>query len=148
MLCLFTRSIIGGKSIQVIGDGKEERNYIYIDDVIKGMGKILDGVSTFDINGQREAVGPDPNVALHRIYNIGNNNSVRAIDCIEAIECALGKRATIEFLALQAVDVPIVYADLDEEVEEVNLKPKTTINEGIEKFVEWYLGYYKHGLQV
>lgn len=146
MLCLFTRSIIGGKSIQVIGDGKVERNYIYVDDVVEGVAKILDRISTFDINGQREALGPDANVALHRIHNIGNNNPVRAIDCIEAIECALGRRAKIEFMPLEGSDVPVRYANLDKKVGEISLKTKTAISEGIEKFVEWYLGYYNRGL--
>ena len=148
MLYLFTRSIIGGKSIQVIADGKMECNYIYVDDVVEGVARILDRISTFDINGQREALGPDANVDLHRIYNIGNNNSVQAIDCIEAIESALGKRAKIELIPLEGTDVPVRYADLDEEVGEVNLRPKTSIREGIEKFVKWYLRYYKSSLHV
>ncbi len=67
------------------------------------------------------------------------------MDFVEAIELALGKKAVKEFLPLQPGDVPATYADVNDLVEEVGFKPKTSITEGIEKFIEWYLDYYIQG---
>jgi len=94
------------------------------------------------------AVGQQSARAWHclapwRVYNIGNNQSVELLDYIAAIETALGKKAIKELLPLQPGDVPDTYANVDDLVEQFHYQPATTINDGIQRFVDWYSGYYK-----
>ncbi len=76
------------------------------------------------------------------VFNIGNNNSVDLMDYIEALEKALGKKAKKIYLPLQPGDVPETFADINDLVEQFNYKPSTTLEEGIARFVNWYLEYY------
>ena len=75
-------------------------------------------------------------------YNIGNNNPVRLIDFIEILENKLGKKTKKNFMPMQAGDVPSTYADVDDLVKDFDYKPKTRIEDGVSKFVDWYLEYY------
>ena len=79
-----------------------------------------------------------------RLYNIGNNNPIDLIDFIEAIEKALGIVAKKDFLPLQPGDVPATYADIKDLVEKFDYKPATTIEEGINKFIDWHRDYHKN----
>ena len=79
----------------------------------------------------------------YKIYNIGNNSPVQLMDFIRAIENELKKTAVKKFLPLQPGDVPATYADVSDLVNDLGYKPETTVKEGIKRFVEWYLGYYK-----
>jgi UDP-glucuronate 4-epimerase len=81
--------------------------------------------------------------APYKLYNIGNNNPVELMHYIEVLEQCLGKKAEKNLLPIQAGDVPATYADVDDLIRDVGFKPSTTIEEGIQKFVEWYRGYYK-----
>ena len=91
-------------------------------------------------NKQWTGKEPDPGSsnAPWRIYNIGNNSPVQLMKYIAALEDALGKTAIKEFLPLQAGDVPDTYADIQDLEQEFNYRPKTQVEEGIKKFVEWY----------
>ena len=80
--------------------------------------------------------------APYKIYNIGNNQPVTLRRFITAIESACGKKAQENLLPMQAGDVPITYADIDELVDNIDFKPDTSIEDGITKFVEWYKQYY------
>lgn len=144
-LFLFTKAIHEGKPIKVFNHGKMERDFTYIDDIIEGMVRLLEKIPS--PNPEWTGGTPDPGTSpcRYRIYNIGNNNPVPLMDFVEAIELALGKKAVKEFLPLQPGDVPATYADVNDLVEEVGFKPKTSITEGIEKFIEWYLDYYIQG---
>ncbi|PIP36838.1 MAG: capsular biosynthesis protein CpsI, partial [Desulfobacterales bacterium CG23_combo_of_CG06-09_8_20_14_all_52_9] len=87
---------------------------------------------------------PDPGTssAPYRLYNIGNNNPVSLMDFIVAIETALGKTAQKIFVDLQPGDVPATYADIDDLAHDVGFKPETAIEDGIQRFVDWYRDYY------
>ena len=84
----------------------------------------------------------NPTKAPYKIYNIGNNNPVKLMDFIKAIENSLNKKFEINFMPLQPGDVPKTYANVDSLVKELNYKPNTPIQKGIDKFVNWYLQYY------
>jgi UDP-glucuronate 4-epimerase len=85
------------------------------------------------------------------VYNIGNSNPVKLMDFIEAIENKLGKKIKKNFMPLQAGDVPATYADVTDLVQDFAYKPSTSIQVGINKFVDWYLeffGYDKKGNKI
>jgi UDP-glucuronate 4-epimerase len=78
-----------------------------------------------------------------KVYNLGNSNPVELLECIECLESTLGMKALKELLPLQDGDVPNTYADVEDLAKDFSYKPSTSIQEGISKFVDWYLEYYK-----
>ena len=85
---------------------------------------------------------PATSKAPWRLHNIGNNNPVELGLFIETLEKALGKKAEKNLLPMQPGDVPDTYADVQSLVDETGYQPKTTLDEGIARFVEWYRGFY------
>ncbi|MFO7666073.1 MAG: NAD-dependent epimerase [Desulfobacterales bacterium] len=141
-LFLFTSAILEGKPIKVFNHGKMTRDFTYIDDIIEGVARIVKKVP--EPNPKWSGNSPDPGTsyAKYRLYNIGNNSPVELIKFIEAIEDALGKKATKEFLDLQPGDVVSTYADVDDLMNDVGFRPQTQLETGIKRFVEWYTDYY------
>ncbi|AJY68479.1 NAD-dependent epimerase [Geobacter sulfurreducens] len=141
-LFLFTKAILEGRPIDVYNFGKMQRDFTYVDDIVEGVTRVMD--RTPEPNPAWSGARPDPGTsyAPYRIYNIGNNNPVELLAFIEAIEQNLGITAQKNLLPLQAGDVPATYADVDDLMNDVGFKPATPIGEGIERFVEWYRGYY------
>ena len=80
----------------------------------------------------------------YRLYNIGNSKPVKLTKFIEVLERCLGKKAKMNLLPLQPGDVPITYADIDDLTKDIDFRPSTTIEEGVKKFTEWYLSYYRN----
>ncbi len=139
----FTKAILAGEKIQVFNYGKHRRDFTYVDDIVEGVVRVLDrpAIANPDWNGDQ----PDPGTskAPWRVYNIGNNSPVELMDYIAALEKALGKKAEMELLPLQAGDVPDTYANVDDLVEQFHYKPATPVEEGIARFVAWYRDYFK-----
>ncbi|MCQ8181641.1 NAD-dependent epimerase [Methylomonas sp. SURF-1] len=142
-LFLFTKAILAGEKIKVFNYGKHRRDFTYIDDIVEGV------ICTLDHNAQANpdwnGLSPDPGTskAPWRVYNIGNQNPVELMTYIETLERYLGKTAEKELLPLQPGDVPDTYADVEALVNDVGYKPSTSIEQGIRRFVEWYLAYYQ-----
>ncbi len=132
----FTKKILAGEPINVFNNGDMQRDFTYIDDIIKGIIRIIDKPSAPQYSTVTTATAP------YKIYNIGNNQPVTLRRFITAIEDACGRKAQENLLPMQAGDVPITYADIDELVDDIGFKPETSIEEGIEKFVDWYKKYY------
>ena len=143
-LFLFTRSILSGKPIDVFNFGRHKRDFTYIDDIVEGVVRTLDRVAT--PNPDWNGAHPDPGTSLapYRLYNIGNQNPVELMRFIEVLEDCLGKKAEKNFLPMQDGDVPATYADVEDLVQDVGYAPKTPIETGIARFVEWYTAYYGH----
>jgi UDP-glucuronate 4-epimerase len=139
----FTKAILAGEPIQVFNHGHHRRDFTYVDDIVEGLVRILDRPAP--PNDQWSGDNPDPGSsrAPWRIYNIGNNSPVQLMRYIAAIEDALGKTAIKEFLPLQAGDVPDTFADVEDLLREFDYKPETPVEEGIKRYVEWYLGYFE-----
>lgn len=139
----FTKAILAGDPIQVFNHGKHRRDFTYVDDIIEGVVRTLDRPAP--INKQWDSYFPDPGSSLApwRIYNIGNNQPVELMSYISAIEEALGKKAIKELLPMQPGDVPDTHANVDDLIDQFDYKPSTTIQDGIEHFVDWYRKYYK-----
>ncbi len=142
-LFLFTKAILKGEKIKVFNYGKHRRDFTYIDDIVEGVIRTLD--HNAEANPDWSGKKPDPGTSLApwRVYNIGNQSPVELMDYIQTLETFLGKTAEKELLPLQPGDVPDTYADVEALVADVDYKPSTTIEVGIEKFVEWYLDYYQ-----
>ena len=139
----FTQAILAEQPIQVFNYGKHRRDFTYVDDIVEGVIRTLDQPAS--INPHWDSNSPDPATSLApwRVYNIGNSSPVELIDYIDAIENALGKKAIKKLLPLQPGDVPDTYANVDDLVQQFNYKPATTVQDGIQRFVDWYRNYFK-----
>jgi len=127
-LFLFVKAALEGKSIDVFNNGNMQRDFTYIDDIVEGVVRVIDN--------------PRKDTPPYKVYNIGNNAPVKLMDFIEAIENKLGKKIEKNFLPLQAGDVPATYADVQDLIDDLGYKPNTPIQEGINKFVDWYLEFF------
>ena len=128
---IFTSKILAGEPIPVFNHGDMQRDFTYIDDIVEGVVRVLDKPAK--PNPLWNASTPDPGTscAPFRIFNIGNNNPVPLMDFIAAIEKAL--------LPMQPGDVVSTYANIDDLVEAVDYQPQTPVQEGVDRFVAWYL---------
>jgi UDP-glucuronate 4-epimerase len=142
-LFLFTRAILKGQPIQVFNEGRMQRDFTYIDDIVEGVVRVMGRLPAPNPAWTGERPDPGTSYAPYRIYNIGNNQPVPLMTFIETIEKALGREARKEMLPLQPGDVPATYADIDDLVRDVGFRPATPIAEGIARFIAWYREYYK-----
>jgi len=140
---LFTKAILAGKPIKVFNHGKMKRDFTYIDDIVEGVVRVIQRPPVANPDWDRSNPDPASSYCPYKVYNIGNNQQEDLSHFIEVLEDCLGQKAEKEFLPMQDGDVPATYADVDELVNDVGFKPSTTIEEGLAKFVEWYLTYYK-----
>lgn len=142
-LFLFTKNILAGKPIEVFNYGKHKRDFTFIDDIVEGVSRTLDQVATPNQDWSSDAPDPATSSAPFRVYNIGNNSPVDLEHYIKVLENYLGKTAEKNLLPLQPGDVPDTYADVSDLVNDVDYKPETTVEHGVEQFVNWYREYYK-----
>jgi UDP-glucuronate 4-epimerase len=126
----FVDAIATNKSIDVYNFGKMQRDFTYIDDIIEGVVRVMHKL-------------PQTEQAPYKLYNIGNNNPVELLTFIEVIEEAMGKTAQKNFLPIQPGDVYSTFADVDDLMQDVGFKPTTHIEQGIDRFVQWYQGFYE-----
>ncbi len=142
-LFLFTKAMLAGEPIKVFNHGRMVRDFTYVDDIAEGVVRVLDRIATADPGF--DAASPDParSNAPYRVFNIGNNDPVRLMEFIEAIEAAIGRVAQKEFLPLQDGDVPATSADVSELEAWTGFRPATPVPEGIRRFVQWYRSYFK-----
>jgi len=141
-LFLFTRAILEGEPIDVFNEGKMRRDFTYIDDIVEGVKRVTDLTPAPNREWRGDAPDPGTSYAPYRIYNIGNNSPVELLRFIEALEEKLGRKAIRNLLPIQPGDVPATCADVDDLTRDTGFRPKTTIEEGIGRFVDWYRGYY------
>jgi len=132
----FTKKILNGETIDVFNNGEMQRDFTYIDDIVESITRVMGSIP----KSQQSAITTSP--APYKIYNIGNNQPVTLRRFITAIETACGKKAKENILPMQAGDVPVTFADVDELITDIGFKPSTSIEDGITKFVDWYKGYY------
>ncbi|NDB95178.1 MAG: NAD-dependent epimerase [Verrucomicrobia bacterium] len=137
----FTRAILEGKEIELYGDGKMQRDFTYVDDIVEAVARLTSKPAVG--NPKWDGKNPDPATSLapYRIYNIGNNSPVELARFVSAIEAATGKKAKIVKKPVPPGDVLATAAKVDDLAAAVDFRPKTSIEEGIQKFVDWYRGY-------
>ncbi len=138
----FTRGILAGEPIPVFNNGEMIRDFTYIDDIVEGVIRVLGHVPVANPAWLRENPDPATSYAPYRVFNIGNNCPVPLLDCIAALEKALGKTATLNMLPMQPGDVPSTMADVSDLENATGFRPNTSIETGITRFVEWYREFY------
>lgn len=139
----FTKQILAGEPIDVYNYGDMIRDFTYVDDIVEGIIRLIDKLPQPNTNWNSKNPDPATSFVPYRIYNIGNNNPVKLMDFIEAIEKSVGKKAIKNLMSIQPGDVPSTYADTTSLWEAVDFKPSTSIEDGVQKFVAWYRDYYQ-----
>ncbi|MDX9704325.1 MAG: NAD-dependent epimerase [Weeksellaceae bacterium] len=142
-LFLFTKAIYENRAIDVFNYGKMQRDFTYIDDIVEGVIRVNDNPPKENPDWNPNSDDASVSSAPYKIYNIGNNNPVQLMDFITALENKIGKTAEKNLLPLQAGDVPSTYADVSDLVRDLDYKPNTSIQEGINRFVEWYQEFFQ-----
>ena len=140
----FTKAILEDRPINIFNQGKLQRDFTYVDDIVEGILRIADKPAKANPAWSGSQPNPGTSFAPYRIYNIGNNRPVELLQFIEILEQQLGKTAQKNFLPMQAGDVLTTFADIDDLVADTGFRPSTSIEEGIARFVTWYRSYYKH----
>jgi UDP-glucuronate 4-epimerase len=130
---LFTDAIVNDRPIKVFNHGKMERDFTYVDDIAEGVVRVIEKSPQSRID----------NNELYKIYNIGNNSSVKLLDFIKEIELNLGKVAKKDMLPIQPGDVERTWADVDQLIKDYDYRPNTSIKDGVKSFIHWFKNYYK-----
>ncbi|WP_166376185.1 NAD-dependent epimerase [Pseudoalteromonas sp. Z9A4] len=136
---LFTDAILNDREIKVFNNGKMKRDFTYIDDIVEGIIRIQDVVPVRDATNTNTS--PESSKAPYKVFNIGNNEPIALMTFIESIEKAAGKIAEKNYMPMQAGDVPATFADIDSLQNAVGFKPNTSIELGMQQFVDWYRDY-------
>jgi UDP-glucuronate 4-epimerase len=141
----FTRNILAGEPIDVFNYGNHRRDFTYIDDIVGGVVAALDRIAAPNPAWDSDRPDPATSRAPYRLYNIGNNRPVELMHYIEVLEDCLGRKSEKNLLPMQIGDVPDTWADAEDLVRDVGYRPATPVEEGVAKFVTWYLDYYRDG---
>lgn len=138
---LFTEAIVTGRPIRLFNHGKMRRDFTYVDDIVESVVRLIERPPQPDPNWSGDAPTPATSKAPWRVYNIGNNQPVEVVEVVRLLEEALGRQAKRELLPMQPGDVPATFADIADLEAAVGFKPKTSIEEGVRRFVAWYRSY-------
>lgn len=130
---LFAEGIRKNTPIKVFNHGEMERDFTYVGDIVQGVMRIIEG----EVGTRKEKR------ELYKVYNIGNNNSVKLSDYIANIEKNLGKEAEKIMMDMQPGDVAKTWADVSELIKDYDYSPDTSVEEGVKKFIDWYKEYNK-----
>ncbi len=142
-LFLFVKAALENKAIEVFNNGNMLRDFTYIDDVIEGVIRVIDHPARPQSQSNWDHRDPSISSAPYKIYNIGNNNPVKLMDFIAAIEKKLGKTINKKLLPIQAGDVPATFADISDLVRDLDYQPQTPVQIGIDRFIDWYVDFFK-----
>ena len=144
-LFIFARKILAGEPIDVYNQGNHKRDFTYIDDIVEGTVRALDRAAAGTAGWDGNAPDPATSAAPYRLYNIGGNNPVQLMRCIELVERFLGRTAQKRFLPMQPGDVPDTWADTSDLSADLHYRPTTPIETGVQRFIAWYCDYYQVG---
>jgi len=139
----FTKDILAGKPIKVFNYGKMERDFTYVDDIVEGIEKLINRIPISDSNWNDATGEQCRSSAPYKIYNIGNNQPIKLEKFISVLEKSLGCEAKKKYMEMQPGDVLRTYADVSDLEKEIGFRPSTSIEDGLQKFVEWYRDYYE-----
>jgi UDP-glucuronate 4-epimerase len=140
---LFARAILAGEPIKVFNHGQMRRDFTYIDDIVDGVVATLDRIPGPDEAFDREHPTSASSWAPYRVFNIGNSEPVALMDFISALEQALGREAIKDFQPIQPGDVVATFADTSRLEAWTGMRPGTSIQRGVEGFVDWYRAYHQ-----
>ncbi len=143
-LSLFTHAILQGKPVDLFNYGRHKRDFTYVEDIAKGVARVLDRVPKGSLAWTGNAPDPATSCAPYRLYNIGSHRPVELLYLVELLEKALGRNAKKNLLPMQPGDVPETYADVGDLTQDMGFRPETTIEDGVVRFVDWYLDFYSN----
>jgi len=139
----FTQAILADEPIEVFGEGRMQRDFTFVDDIVDGVVAALDRPASPDPAWDPQAPSPATSgVAPWRVLNLGAASRVELMTYIQLLETKLGRKARIELLPMQPGDVRSTEADISETRQALGYAPKTPVGEGVGRFVDWYLSYY------
>lgn len=139
----FTKAVLEDTPIDVYNMGDMKRDFTYVEDLVHGVRLLIDTPPIRPVDGvvpEGDSLSP---VAPHRVVNIGNSEAVQLTEFIEAIEAATGKIAQRNLMPMQPGDVPATCANAELLKTLTGYEPRTSVLEGVAKFVEWYRAFYK-----
>jgi UDP-glucuronate 4-epimerase len=136
----FTKAIVAGEPIPVYNEGRMVRDFTYVDDVVEAVVRVM---AIPPSAGDGEAGGSG---APYRILNVGNGRPVELFDYIKTLEACLGRKAKMQLLPMQPGDVESTLADVSRLERAIGYRPVTTVDEGVRRFVEWYVEHYRVAL--
>jgi UDP-glucuronate 4-epimerase len=139
----FTRNIIEGSPIALFNKGEHTRDFTYIDDIVEGIISVVDRAVQPTQKSINEFAHNKGNTQPARLFNLGNSQPQKLLDYVAAIEAALGKSAKVDYLPIQPGDMKDTYADCSLAASQLDYVPKVSLQEGVNKFVDWYLNVYK-----
>ena len=141
-LFLFTKSILKGEPIQIFNKGEMIRDFTFIDDITESLFRLINKEASSDSNFDYLQPSPSSSWAPYKIFNIVNSNPINLMDFISTIEEIIGRKAKKEFLDMQPGDVASTSADTELLENWIGFKPRTSVKEGIKKFIDWYTDFY------
>ncbi|MDB5423643.1 MAG: NAD-dependent epimerase/dehydratase family protein [Phenylobacterium sp.] len=139
----FTEAILAGRPIDVYGEGRMQRDFTYVGDIVEGLVAAVDRPA--QINPAWDPQKPDPatsGVAPWRVLNLGNGQRVELLRYIQVLEEKLGRKAELNLLPMQPGDVARTEADVEATRAALDYAPSTPVEVGVGRFVDWYLDYY------
>lgn len=140
-LFIFVKNILEGKAINVHNQGRMERDFTYVDDIVEGVRRIME-TAPETAEGNDTVSDPAVSSAPYRIYNIGNSRPVKLMDFVQAIEKCLGRKAIMNLIPMQPGEVEKTWADVQELTKKIDYAPSTPVEEGISRFIDWYRSFY------
>ncbi|WP_404332387.1 NAD-dependent epimerase [Mesobacillus maritimus] len=140
----FTKDIIEGNKVKVFNHGEMSRDFTFIDDIVEGIIRLIHCPPKPNNRWDREHPEPGSSYAPYKIYNIGNHHPVKLVDFIRILEKTIGKKAQLELLPMQPGDVKETYADITDLQKDFGFSPKTTLEDGLSHFVNWYTQYHQN----
>lgn len=138
----FTNDILNGSPIKVFNHGKMERDFTYIDDIVEGIYKLLPLAPKSNLDWDETKDKQSESFAPYKVYNIGNNKPIQLETFISVLEDKIGKKAVKNYMDMQPGDVVRTYADTSDLENAIGFKPSTSIEEGLERFTNWYKKFY------
>jgi len=142
VLFKFTKAILDGSPINVYNNGHMKRDFTYVDDVVESVVRLMDVIPTPDEQWSSDQPDPSSSKAPFRLHNIGNQDPVELLEVIALLEETLGKKAVKNLLPMQPGDVTATHADVDSMQRATGFLPRTSMRDGIRRFVDWYKSFY------
>jgi len=140
----FARAIFDNRPIDVYNNGNMLRDFTYIDDIVEGILAAINKIPSSNTQFSAAEPVPSQSSAPFVLYNLGNNRPVKLTDFISSLEKALGRKAEKAYMGMQAGEVPVTMADIDATKSDLGWEPKTSIDEGLKLFADWFLTYEKN----
>jgi UDP-glucuronate 4-epimerase len=137
-LFIFVRNILKGKPIEIFNNGDMVRDFTYIDDIIEGITRVINKAQEKPKKSSAAIRAGEREKIPFQLYNIGNSDPVQLMDFIAAIEESLQKKAIRKFMPMQPGEVRLTHSDTSDFEKEFGFRPKTSIYDGVEQFVQWY----------